>query len=125
MSRVPYSSTFDRLMYAMVCKRPYIAHVVGGVSRYMNNLGKEHWEEEKCILRYLRGTPTHALCFGGSNIVLQGYLDSDMASDKDSRMSTTGNVFYCRWNKIKLDFKTTKVCCTFNNRGRVCCCYKG
>jgi hypothetical protein len=41
----------------------------------------------------LRGTATHALCFGGSNIVLQRYVDSDMASDKDSRTSITWYVF--------------------------------
>jgi hypothetical protein len=42
MYRVPYSSTICSLMYAMVCTRPYIAHAVGVVSRYMNNPGKEH-----------------------------------------------------------------------------------
>jgi hypothetical protein len=42
---------------------------------------------------YLRGTSTHVLCFEGSNIVLHGYVDSDMAGDKDSRRSTTGYVF--------------------------------
>jgi hypothetical protein len=40
MSRVPYSSAVGSLMYAMVCTRPDIAHVVGVVSRYMNNPGK-------------------------------------------------------------------------------------
>jgi hypothetical protein len=24
--------------------------------------------------------------------------------------------FYCRWNNNKLDFETTKGCCTFNNK---------
>ena len=67
MSRVPYSSVVGSLMYAMVFTRPDIAHVVGVVSRYMNNPGKEHWEAVKWILRYLRGTTTHALCFGGSD----------------------------------------------------------
>jgi hypothetical protein len=42
---------------------------------------------------YLRGTSTHALCFGGSDIVLQGYVDSDMAGDKYSRRSTPRYVF--------------------------------
>ena len=51
--------------------RPNIAHAVGVVTRYMNNTCKEHWEAVKWILRYLRGTSTHELCFGGSNIVLQ------------------------------------------------------
>jgi hypothetical protein len=38
----------------------------------MKNPGKEHWEAVKWILRYLRGTNTHALCFGGSNTILHG-----------------------------------------------------
>ena len=49
--------------------------------------------EVKCILRYLRGTTNQALCFGGSNISLQGYVDVDMAGDKDNKRSTTGYVF--------------------------------
>ena len=40
MSRVPYSSAVGSLMYAMFCTRPDIAHVVGVVSKYMNNPGK-------------------------------------------------------------------------------------
>ena len=72
-------------MYAMVCTRLDIAHVVGVVSRYMNDPGKEHWMALKWILRYLRGTIAHALCFGGLSIVLQGYVDSNMEGDKDSR----------------------------------------
>jgi ATP-binding cassette subfamily B (MDR/TAP) protein 1 len=43
MFRVPYSSTFGSLMYAMFFTRPNITHVVGVVSRYVNNPGKEHW----------------------------------------------------------------------------------
>ena len=42
---------------------------------------------------YLRGTTSHALCFGGSNTILQGYVDANMASDKDSKRSTIGYVF--------------------------------
>jgi hypothetical protein len=88
MSRFPYSSTVGSLMYVMVFIIPNIAHAVGVVRRYMNNLGKGHWEEVKWILEHLRGTATHALCFGGLDIVLQGYVDSYMVGDKDSRRST-------------------------------------
>ncbi len=56
MSKVPHASAAGSLMYAMVCTRPDIAHAVGIVSRYMNNLGKEHWMAVKWILEYLRGT---------------------------------------------------------------------
>ena len=40
MSKVPYASANGSLMYAMVCTRLDIAHVVGVVRRYMNNPGK-------------------------------------------------------------------------------------
>lgn len=58
----------------------------------MENPGKEHWEAVKWILRYLRGTSDLALCFGGSNICLQGFVDSDLARDIDNRKSTTRHV---------------------------------
>ena len=93
MSTVSYASAVGSLMYAMVCTRPNIAHGVGVVSRYMNNPGKEHWMAVKWILRYLRGTTNQELCFGGSNISLQGYVGADMAGDRDNRRSTTGYVF--------------------------------
>ena len=47
----------------------------------------------KWILRYLRGTTNQELCFGGSNIALQGYVDADMVGDRDNRRSTTWYVF--------------------------------
>ena len=37
MSKVPYSSVVGSLIYAIMCTRPYIVHVVGVVRRYMNN----------------------------------------------------------------------------------------
>jgi hypothetical protein len=70
MSRVPYSSIFGILMYAMVCTRPNITDVEGVVRKYMKNPSKEHWEALNWIIRYLRATDTHALCFGGLDIVL-------------------------------------------------------
>ena len=87
----------------------------------MNNLGKEHWMEVKWILRYLRVTTAHALCFGGSSTILQGYVDSDMASDKDSMRSTTGYVFTVGGTTIK----TIEGCCTIINRSKVRCYYRG
>ena len=93
MSKVMYSSTVGSLMYGIMCTRLDNAHAMGVVSKYMNNPSKQHWKEVQWILGYLRGTTYHALCFRGSDIVLQGYVDIDMESDKDSRRSTTGYVF--------------------------------
>ena len=77
-------------MYAMVCTRPDIAHAVGVVSRFMSNPGKEHWNAVKWIMRYLRGTSSFRLGFGGEKPLLVGYTDADMAGDVDSRKSTSG-----------------------------------
>ena len=59
----------------------------------MNNPGKEHRKEVQWILMYLRGTTSHALCFGGADTIVWGYVNADMAGDKDCKRSTTGYVF--------------------------------
>ncbi|RVW81314.1 Retrovirus-related Pol polyprotein from transposon TNT 1-94 [Vitis vinifera] len=93
MSKVPYASAIGSLMYAMVCTRSDIAHVVGVVSRFMSRPGKQHWEAVKWILRYLKGSLDTCLCFTSASLKLQGYVDADLAGDIDSRKSTTGFVF--------------------------------
>ena len=72
MSKVSYASAVGSLMYAIVCTRPDIAYVMGVVSRYMANPGREHWEAVKWLLRYLKGTSSVRLCFSKSSVVLQG-----------------------------------------------------
>ncbi|GKD32151.1 retrovirus-related pol polyprotein from transposon TNT 1-94 [Tanacetum coccineum] len=93
MSRVPYASAVGSLMFPMICTRPDIAHAVGVVSRYMAEPGREHWEAVKRILRYIKGTSNVALCFGESDLIVKGYIDSDYAGDLDGSKSTTRYVF--------------------------------
>ncbi|KAE8734714.1 Mitogen-activated protein kinase 10 [Hibiscus syriacus] len=81
------------LMFAMICTRPDIAQAVRVVSRYMANPGKEHWNIVKRIMRYIKGTSNVALCYRGSNLLINGYVDSDYAGDLDKNKSTTGYVF--------------------------------
>ena len=92
MQQVPYASIMSILMYAMVCTRPNIAHVVGTISRFLSKPGRDHWNAVKWILRYLRSTTCLKLCFGGDVPTLVGYTDSDMHGDIDSRRSTSGYV---------------------------------
>ena len=84
-------------MYAMVCTHPDIAHAAGIVSRFMHNLGREHWNAAKWILRYLHGTRDTCICFErcdeGIDKFSVGYVDSDFVGDLDKRRSTTGYVF--------------------------------
>ena len=80
---VPYASAVGSLMYAMVCTRLDIAHVVGVLRRYMSKPGKEHWKTIKRVLRYLRGTTSYGLCYQGrpglDRVVLDihGFVDVD------------------------------------------------
>ena len=68
MSKVPYASAIGSLMYAILCTRPDICYVVGIVSRYQSNPRLAHWRAVKRILRYLRGTSDHALCYHGGDL---------------------------------------------------------
>jgi len=47
----------------------------------------------KWILRYLKGSSDATLCYGGMDVQLLGYVDSNFAGDVDSQRSTTDYVF--------------------------------
>jgi hypothetical protein len=44
-------------------------------------------------LRYIKGTSDTALCYGGSESTVKGYVDSDFANDLEKRKSTTCYMF--------------------------------
>ena len=82
MSHVPYASALGSLMYAMVCTRPYIAHAVGVLSRFMSNPRKDHWTTVKRVFRYLHGTSDYGLCYQGRAglervLDIRGFVDAD------------------------------------------------
>ena len=41
------------------------------------------------ILRYIKGTSHHCLCFGDNNIVLEGLTNVYMVGDVDTKKFTT------------------------------------
>ncbi|GKV38830.1 hypothetical protein SLEP1_g46695 [Rubroshorea leprosula] len=69
---------------------PDIAHAVGVVSKFLSNLGKQHWAAVKWIFKYLRGTSHMCLCYGEHESLLNGYSDADLGGDLDFRKSTSG-----------------------------------
>lgn len=93
MSMIPYASAVGSLMYAKVCTRPNIAYLVGVVSKFVANPGKQHWKAVKWILRYLKGTSHSCLCFGHNETVLEGFTDADMDGDMDNRKSTISYLY--------------------------------
>ena len=50
-------------MYAMVCTMLDLAYAVSVVSKYMANLGRQHWDAVKWIFRYLKGTTKYGITF--------------------------------------------------------------
>nr|GEY14215.1 retrovirus-related Pol polyprotein from transposon TNT 1-94 [Tanacetum cinerariifolium] len=78
MAKVPYASAVGNVMCAMVYTRPYIAHAVGVVSRFMSNPRREHWEAVKWLLRYLKGTSKATLCFRRKEKILEAKNHVDM-----------------------------------------------
>eukprot|EP00268_Persea_americana_P003240 TRINITY_DN10975_c0_g1_i1.p1 TRINITY_DN10975_c0_g1~~TRINITY_DN10975_c0_g1_i1.p1 ORF type:complete len:188 (+),score=29.29 TRINITY_DN10975_c0_g1_i1:162-725(+) len=82
--------------YAIVCMRPDISYAVSVVSRYMDNLGKAHWQAVKWILHYLRGTINVGIVYDKSNNTsgsVIGYVDKNFAGDLDRIKSLTSYVF--------------------------------
>ena len=98
MPHVPYASAVGSLMYAMVCTRPNIAHVLGVLSRCMSKPGKEHWTIVKRVFRYLCGTSDYGFFYHGRPILekkldIQGFVYVYWFGDLDQRISTSGYVF--------------------------------
>jgi hypothetical protein len=95
MSRVPYMSVVDVLMYEMVSNRLYIAQAIGVLRRYMSKPWKDHWIIVKGVFMYLQDTARYGFCYQrrlGLDIVLDihGYLDVEWVGDLDRRRSTSG-----------------------------------
>lgn len=94
MSKVPYANVIGILMYAMVCTRLDILYVIGVLSGYMYNRGKEHWQAMKWIQWYIRNTVDVSLVFEqGDSQYLDGYCDLDYVGDLEKLRSTIGYVF--------------------------------
>ena len=87
MEHVPYASAVGSLMYAMVCTRPNISHLVGLLRRYMSTLGKENWTAKR-VFRYLCGTKDYVICYqgktrGDNELNVHGFVDADWVGYMD------------------------------------------
>ena len=88
-----YSELVGSLLYLSVCTRPDISQAVGALARHMARPSMEHWTAAKGVLRYIAGTLQQGIMFGHKSKEVQGYCDSDYASDTQTRRSTTGFVY--------------------------------
>ena len=77
MAKVPYTSAIGSLIYAILCTRPDIAYVVSVTCRFQSNPILEHWVAVKAILKYLRRTKDLIFTYGGGDLQLTGFTDSN------------------------------------------------
>ncbi|XP_074374556.1 secreted RxLR effector protein 161-like [Apium graveolens] len=93
MSRIPYASAIGSIMYVMLCTRPNVSHSLSVTSRFQSDPGEEHWKAVENILKYLRRTKEIFLVYGGSELKIEGYTDSNFQSEIDDSKSMSGYVF--------------------------------
>ena len=65
MSRVPYASVVNSLMYAMVCIRPNIVHVPRSIEQVYVKTREGELDISEMGFRYLHDTNDYSLCCQG------------------------------------------------------------
>ena len=89
-----YCGAVGTLLYIANCTRPDIAYPVNTMARYMQAPTHAHLAMVKNQIRYLKGTATVGITYGGNTSgELRGWCDADYAGCPDTRRSTTGYVF--------------------------------
>lgn len=84
MEKYPYANLIGSLMFVMICTRPDLAYAMSLLSRYMYNLGYEHWLALKHVVNYIANTLDVGLVYknwtGEWNLV--GFVDANFAAYK-------------------------------------------
>jgi hypothetical protein len=91
--------TFQRivgsLLFLQICSRPDISFAVLTLSQHCASPELRHLAAAKRVLRYLKGTRSYRLHYGGGShlLPLSGLSDADWAGDKTDRASVSGFVW--------------------------------
>jgi hypothetical protein len=80
-------------MYLASATRLDISFAVSKLSRFVSNLGDDHWKALERVMRYLKGTMNYGIHYTGYPRVLEGYSDSNWISDADEIKATSGYAF--------------------------------
>ena len=82
-----YRSFVGKILFAMKKTYPKLANAARELSSHMENPGEEHWK----LSVYLKHEAEHGLRFSRSkDLAIVGIVNSDFATNKDTRKSTTG-----------------------------------
>ena len=92
----------------MTCTRPDICFTVTYLSRYLSCPTTDQLNAIKHVLRYLKGTLEHKLCYRKcADSKINGFCDADWASDPHDRQSITGYCFSVSDGPL-ISWKSTK-----------------
>lgn len=96
------------MIYLTTCTRPDLSWIVSNLSQYLSEPNEQHWSTVKHVMRYLKGTTDHELCYRKSEekLKLVAYSDADWASDPND--STTGYCFSLTRNGPLVSWKSRK-----------------
>ena len=103
----PFSAAVGCLLYLADSTGPDLSFIKGLLGRHTHDPCKRHWHAVQAALCYLRGTIHHGITYYHSELAapMTAYADSDFASCKDMRRSTSGFVTFWRVGPISWQSK--------------------
>jgi len=116
VDKTKYRGLIGSLLY-LTASRSDIMFVVCLCARYQSNPKESHFKSAKRILKYLKGTSSVGLWYPShSPIHLIGYSDSDFASCKLDRKSTSRTCHLLgssliSWHRKNLSMRCSLYCC--------------
>lgn len=94
------------IMFSIVETRPDIIFATSIASCFAKNPGYQYIKVVKTILRYFKGSRERGITYGGQEeLLVEGYSDSDWASDKESQKSTSSFIFILNREPVSWYFK--------------------
>ena len=88
----PYPAIVGSLLYLAVVTRPDIMFAVGVLTHHLKSPTYASCKAACRVLNYLSHHPAISICYSGTALNLHVYTDSDWASDRDTRRSTSGGI---------------------------------
>ncbi|UYV64616.1 hypothetical protein LAZ67_3001326 [Cordylochernes scorpioides] len=99
------NSKLTKISSIEVSTRPDIAYAVSALGQFSNDPRRQHWNEAKRVLRYLKGTLCLKITYKKTNETLYGYVDADWGGNLADRKSQTGLVFFLAGGPIAWESK--------------------
>lgn len=94
LEKKKYQGMIGSLMFSIVEIRPDITHATFLVSHFVKNLSYQYTKAVKTIFQYLKRSRNYRIIYGGDKkLCVRGYIDFDLANDKESQKLTSGFIF--------------------------------